>query len=190
MQKGQGLIFVIVGILAAIVIAGGAYYLGRSTSPKPSATPTVVSQTPQPTPSTTPDKTDNWKTYTNNMFGYQIKYPSESLRPDEYDPKNVCLNYANTMGCPITISVSKQSMSAQLAGHQEELAYLIAIKDYEIGGIKGKLIEYISKNEKKVTFVAFAFQHNDYIFDVGSFMGWDTETEMLFKSIISTFKFL
>lgn len=46
MQKGQGLIFVIVGILVAAIIAGGAYYLGRSTSPKPSPAP-VVSQTPQ-----------------------------------------------------------------------------------------------------------------------------------------------
>lgn len=76
MQKGQILIWIIVGVLV-IAVAGGAYYLGRSTTPKPSATPNVISQTPQPTPTSSPvDETANWKTYTNDRFGYSIKYPN------------------------------------------------------------------------------------------------------------------
>jgi len=86
MQKGQILIWIIVGALV-IAVAGGAYYLGRSTSPKPSPAPTVTSQTPQPTSSPSPSdaspaptgagETANWKTYTNTTFNYSIKYPPE-----------------------------------------------------------------------------------------------------------------
>lgn len=43
MQKGQALIFLLIGIL---ILAGGAFYLGRQTSTKPSPTPVATSQTP------------------------------------------------------------------------------------------------------------------------------------------------
>lgn len=78
MQKGQILIWMVVGVLV-IAIAGGIYYLGRSNSTKQSATPTVVSQTPQPTPSPTPDETANWKIYTNTngSVSYKIQYPDD-----------------------------------------------------------------------------------------------------------------
>lgn len=48
MQKGQILIWIVVGALI-VAIAGGAYYLGKSTTPKPSPTPVVNSQTHKPT---------------------------------------------------------------------------------------------------------------------------------------------
>ena len=47
MQKGQILIFLLVGILV-LAAAGGAFYLGRQTTPTPSPTPVITSQTPQP----------------------------------------------------------------------------------------------------------------------------------------------
>ena len=81
MQKGQVLVFLLVGILI-LAAAGGAYIFGKSTSPKPSANPVVTSQTPQPISSPTPDETvyteasrsANWKTY--NSIGYTFKYPA------------------------------------------------------------------------------------------------------------------
>lgn len=78
MQKGQILIWIIIGVMVTAV-AGGAYYLGRSSSPKPSPIPTVVSQTPQPTLSQTPtpDETANWRTYTSTSGKFTIKYPIE-----------------------------------------------------------------------------------------------------------------
>lgn len=86
MQKGQGLIFIIVGILVTALIAGGAYYLGRSTSPKPSANPVVTSTaTPFSTPLSTEtlvkmdDETTHWKTYTNTQLGFEMKYPPEKI---------------------------------------------------------------------------------------------------------------
>lgn len=75
MQKGQILIWIIVGALV-MVIAGGAYIFGRSTSSKLSPTP-VVSQTPQPTPApSSSDETANWKTYTNKLLKVEFNYPS------------------------------------------------------------------------------------------------------------------
>ncbi|OGE18580.1 hypothetical protein A3D83_03265 [Candidatus Daviesbacteria bacterium RIFCSPHIGHO2_02_FULL_41_10] len=82
MQKGSALIFLLVGIVVLAAI-GGAFYLGRSTTPKPSPAQVVTSQTPQPTstpqPFSVPDETINWKTYTNNLFNFSLKYPPDLL---------------------------------------------------------------------------------------------------------------
>ena len=97
MQKGSALIFLLVGALV-LFIAGGAFYLGRSTllrqdstgqaTPKPTPVPVTTSQTPQSSPipnvSPVPNGTGetansdsiraNWKTYTSE-YGYSFRYP-------------------------------------------------------------------------------------------------------------------
>lgn len=77
MQKGNVLIFLLIGIVVLGAI-GGAFYFGRSTSPKPSPIQMAASQAPQPTiasqPSSVPDETANWKTYTGK--NYTFRYPS------------------------------------------------------------------------------------------------------------------
>lgn len=75
MQKGFAPILILVGILIIMVVAGGAFYFGRQTTPKPQTQNPVVTSTPQPSPS--PDETSNWKTYTNTKNGYSFKYPSD-----------------------------------------------------------------------------------------------------------------
>lgn len=55
MQKGQALIFLLVGILVFVVV-GGIFYLGRLTSPKPSPGPVVISRTPQPVSTVQPNQ--------------------------------------------------------------------------------------------------------------------------------------
>ncbi|MBI2597382.1 hypothetical protein HYW41_04455 [Candidatus Daviesbacteria bacterium] len=83
MQKGSALIFLLVGVLV-IIVAGGAFYLGKltlrqnssgQTTPKPSSV-TAVQPTPQTTPVSSPsDETANWKTYTDTQLGFSLKYP-------------------------------------------------------------------------------------------------------------------
>lgn len=75
------------GILVLAGVTGGAYFFGKSQSPKPQPpSPVFVSPTPQATPvsSSIPDaspaptgagETANWKTYTNTKYGFSLKYP-------------------------------------------------------------------------------------------------------------------
>ncbi len=75
MQRGQTLVYILVGVLILISVAGGAYYLARQTTPKSQAS-VVISQTPQSAPSSV-NETVDWKTYTNTVYGYSISYPSD-----------------------------------------------------------------------------------------------------------------
>lgn len=71
MQKGQTLVFILVGVLVIAGIAGGAYYLGRQTTSQP--TPTPLSST-----TTTSRHEDPWQKYVSgqNIDGISINYPS------------------------------------------------------------------------------------------------------------------
>ena len=92
MQKGQVLIFLLVGILIIAGI-GGAFYLGRQTTPKSSTIPAVTSQTPQPTPSPS-DETANWKIYSNRKLGVEFKYPAEySIKEDSNGSTLAVVNF-------------------------------------------------------------------------------------------------
>lgn len=70
-------------ILAAFIIlflvGGGAYLLGKSSTPKQEQPTTAEKQTPAvtntPTTTPTPDETASWETYTGNA--YSIKYPTD-----------------------------------------------------------------------------------------------------------------
>lgn len=69
-EKGFTPILIILGILVALGIGSGAYYLGRQTASTPQ--PIVFSS-----PSPAPDTTANWKAYTNLELGYSFNYPND-----------------------------------------------------------------------------------------------------------------
>lgn len=81
MQKGQALIYLLIGIVV-IAVVGGAFYLSRSTAPKPS----TITLQPTPTPDASREptgsvETTNWKTYTSSVQipggKYEFKYPQD-----------------------------------------------------------------------------------------------------------------
>ncbi len=102
MQKGQGLIFVIVGILVLVGVAGGAYFLGKSGKVEPAK---VVSQ-PQISPQTVKSQpihsvsestksaaspapsdvweTANWINIKSNRCSVSIKVPVGWKNDDRY----------------------------------------------------------------------------------------------------------
>lgn len=66
--------FIVLGIVALIIVGAGAFYLGKQvTAPK------LQSQTSQATlfPTPTLDGTANWKTYSNDNYGYSLRYPDD-----------------------------------------------------------------------------------------------------------------
>ncbi len=84
-------------IIAVIISSAATYFVFQSKSQN--QTPKPVTQiAPSPTPT---DATANWKTYTNNVFKYSLKYPSE-MTIDEKDPlfvwigKQVYVTVSNT----------------------------------------------------------------------------------------------
>lgn len=104
MQKGFAPLIIILGILVILGIAGGAFYLGRSTISNPSPTPAVSSQTPPastPQSSLTPDETANWKTFEgkssyylddSNKGRFVLYYPENCGLEKLYSPILKCLD--------------------------------------------------------------------------------------------------
>jgi|SRR3989344_1379158 len=78
-QKGQMQVLILIGIIILVSVAGGVYYLGRSSKSAPSVAQPVPTQAVKTTPSVSESTSSadmtNWKTYTNSTVGYTIKYP-------------------------------------------------------------------------------------------------------------------
>lgn len=105
-QKGQSAILILLGILIMVGVAGGAYFLGRQTSPKPQ-NPVVTSSpqstmVPQNTPSSVVDGTANWKTYEGQYYPlgkFSIKYPPDYNICSE-DPQSGGVAIVSSLDCP------------------------------------------------------------------------------------------
>lgn len=84
MQKGNILIFLLIGFVAVGAIVG-AFYFGKQFGTK-SQQPS--SQSSQNTPLPAPDETTGWKTYTNTKYGLSFKYPADWTPNGPNDPKD------------------------------------------------------------------------------------------------------
>lgn len=85
-QKGFTPIALVFGILVAIVLLGGVYYLNqfnaRPVQPK-QPEPTSVKPSKKPAP----DQNAKWKTYTNTKYNYAIDYPPDWVAREYPDIK-------------------------------------------------------------------------------------------------------
>lgn len=201
MQRGQIFIFLLIGILI-IAGVGGAYYLGRSTSPKPSATPIVISQTPQPTPDASREptgstKTANWKVFESPTYGFSYKYPTD------WENDNFCQNCPPQ---PIIEKSSERYLHPKQVKYPEGITYIIEdkryslslegyknlerrdpsnqeVSDISIGGYRGIRIKgTLEDGSKKDNAI---FENKNYIFKIYTHKGYAD----ILDGILSTFKF-
>ena len=199
MQKGFTTILILVGIVFVVIIAGGAYYLGKSGGTKQSPAPVVTSQTPQPSPTSTVEEVSTWKIYNSKKYGYSFKYPTEwsseeiiPARPDELTEQN-CWEPAADIEMGVT--VKKDSINSG-----------------ELKGLGDNQIQ-ISKSYSQVSGVLYrtrgtgeggSLYRQDFIFTKNNNYYWislsarykgpnTTQTEesanKIFDQILSTFKF-
>lgn len=190
MQKGNALIFLLVGIFV-IAIAGGAYYLGRLTTPKTLSVPVPISQTSQSTPipsstSTLVDETANWKTYTNSKYGFSFKYPDDlSFTPSNNTDKSSEVEiyaYNPHDYAEVALVVSHKSESTLIQEDGENLTKSII----DFNGISADKYSGNSGVAGTVYKEEVFFTHNSltFIFSVGTY-----NRKNLLIQILSTFKF-
>lgn len=107
-------------VLVALVVGGSlGYYLGNKTNVQTQIQTQDQTQT-QPTAKTTPtlqpepDPTADWETYTNNEYGFSIRYPQEA-NLTEVNPGYVSITgggeSARTMGMIIFSSKNTEGLS-------------------------------------------------------------------------------
>ena len=207
MPEKKPLTIAILLIVILLIVAGAVYagmQLGKKQISQPTSIPTQVTQ---PTsivvpPTNTPDETANWKTYRNEKYGFEIKYPkdwkseedlSHKIQIVAFDPQKVSLKESlqqeldNIYGL-ITIRISDDKNSSLVGWN--------ILKKETIGVDKTKVRVSEERTNENVSNPSMANKHiiTYYLEDKGITFGYvsDLNDKYLtqFDQILSTFKFL
>jgi hypothetical protein len=179
MQKGFAPILIVV--LIALVVGGGAYYLGTKKSSLPTFSSSKI-------PSTIFDETANWKTYTNTKFGYSLKYPADKFT-DCSEEDVFMLNCPNGEGRP-DFGISTDTSSPSPEPYKDYFdSTTEAIK---VGNIDGTRYTNRLKSQDipNVTQIAYS-RLPDYIMlsHNGRYFSISYNDYQMVSPILSTFKF-
>lgn len=142
-QTGFVQIFLLLGLVAVAIIAG-VFYLGRISNRIVPRLPPLV----QPTP--TPDETADWKTYTNERYGFELKYPT-NYYPLDFSQKFIDRQKGCKEGCgggPLAEFSLLFSTDKNLTLEQYETAVNTSISPtmlgiYDSSKTKGNFIEVL-----------------------------------------------
>ena len=188
MSKGFSAVYVLVGILVLVGVAGGAYFLGRQTlslrGPEGSAAILPTSPpTPSVTESTSSADTTIWKTYINNEYQYSLNYPSEWSYQISTKGAGQVMFMPEGVGqlsepSYIVITVKNSIKQPLIRGDARNV--LINKSTVNIAGFDGEQGEFED-------FIQRAFSYNDrsYYFNLHTL-----EHRQIYDQILSTFRFL
>lgn len=214
MQKGQAPVLILIGILIIMTAAGGAFYLGRQTTPKPSPNPVVTSTTlpspkdASPVPNGT-EETTNWKTYTNKETSFEFKYPPILVKEDIesgvlFSDKDIeC-----SRECPTRLGVGVSDNRTDFdkiysmpegasISNYTPFETLVKVRNIIVGGLPAT--QYKTVSDPALTTRTFALmtviKYKNVFIEFNSRFGivnkeYDDRFSPLYDQILSTFKFL
>lgn len=191
------IILIVLIIIVALVLGVGVYTLNSSKKQSTSPQPSIL-----PSPKPTVDPTANWKTYTNSVLQFSIRYPSD-WNIEEIENKTIILikspnvEYQEPVnkvvkGAEIRIQISPYNYSGNISSliqkpgtvPEADITYIssILVEVSEIESVKtistglyGKVVQYQIPKENK-------------IYEIGIYTS-DQTIQNTFDQILSTFKF-
>lgn len=121
-------VFIVFVLLVILAFAVGGYYLwarnyraSHSLGPPPVVSPKVTRPTP------TPDPTANWKTYTNEKYHFEFKYPPNWMEEDICDLNPFCLSFTDYALLPTEKEYKPEGISAEIATKEIFIKYKNAL---------------------------------------------------------------
>jgi len=195
-KRGSPLMIVAIILALLAVLAVVVYVFGsKLLTPKSVSTPTPIAVV---TPSPTTDPTANWEIYTNNYWGFSIKYPQDKLTQ--------CPNYTTDQGgirffnfgfsCPNgTDVVYKIGIVGNVPASQyKEPKEPTTTEQISIDGKQATKNTYIYTESDATLFAQKESQEIVINLNKGILVleqwGDNTDDKQMFDQILSTFKFV
>src|SRR3990167_5937351 len=183
MSKGFSAVYVLVGILVLVGIAGGTYFLGRQTLSLRGSAAILPASSPTPSVNESTSSADmadpdligaDWKTYTNTKYGFSIQYLDEwkylETPTDVYKTNNPQVWFGSGFPMPntdsraeVTIIISKEDPSSKWNPEYFENYKSEPVK---LGNVTGTYITGNNKITLERKEIAIIIRSKDYYFEI------------------------
>ncbi|MFH1938461.1 MAG: PsbP-related protein [Patescibacteria group bacterium] len=194
---------VLITVLVIAVIGGAGYVAYQYFSPEPeSESESESAQLPVSSDQESTDPTTNWQTYTNEEYGFELKYPlSWQIKQtgDDFKLNNKEKDYNLEMGLiiPISISIGNDTYNSSIDKYltNDQIKKILKDNTVLIGGKEAYIVQGVTPPVCHDFRIIFA---NDKVFNINNnacgikVVNQDDGdyVDKIFNQILSTFKFI